>query len=444
MVFLLLFFILSFSPAIVGAQESQPPDSSVARLDSFSFTRKNIVALVVQGNRRTKSEIILREMFTQVGDSLDTDLVEADRKRIQNLGLFTRVEIKPLYVEKGVLLVINVTESWYFFPVPLIFYSDNDVEKLSYGLAVVHLNFRGRAEQLQFAGWLGYNPGVQLSYHNPWMFGSAQLFMSTRFYYVQQRNKSLELLNRDVDEQQVGFSWTIGKRLSKRTFVSTTLGYRQLKLDPPVKGETLSTSGHDRLPEMGMGFLYDARDLREYPRQGKSVGLYARRVGFGDPDIHYWRYGADLRFYQPVIGGLSFCMRAVGDFAAGDLPIYDRVFFGFANRIRGFYNREIEGENLLFGSAELRVPLLPIRYLNLFPRLLGQYGRNLKYGVSFALFVDSGRTWFDGENVSTLDFLTGYGASLDLHLPYIDVLRLALAWNEEDRRERIVIFGVSF
>ncbi len=442
--FFLLLLIFAFFPTLVISQDGPPTDSLVISADSVSFKRKNIVAVVVQGNRRTKAEIIQREMFTQVGDSLDADLIEADRKRIQNLGLFTRVEIKPLYVEKGVLLVINVTESWYFFPVPLIFYSDNDVKKLSYGLAVVHLNFRGRAEQLQFAGWLGYNPGVQLSYHNPWMFGEAQLFMSTRFYYIQQRNKSLELANREVNEQQVGFSWTIGKRLSKRTFVSTTLGYRQLKFDPPVPGETLSPSGHDRLPEIGASFLYDARDLREYPRQGKSIGLFFRRVGFGDPNIHYWRYGADLRFYQPIIGGLSFCTRAYTDLAAGDLPIYDRVFFGFGNRIRGFYNREIEGENLLFSSAELRVPLLPIHYMSLFPRLLGQYGRNLKYGLSFALFVDSGRTWFDGEKIGDLDFLTGYGASVDFHLPYIDVLRLALAWNEEHRRESILIFGVSF
>jgi len=440
-ILLLVFFIF---PVVVSAQENFPLASIPTHSDSLTPKRTNIIAVAMQGNRRTKAEIIQREMFTQVGDSLDADLIEADRKRIQNLGLFTRVEIKPLYVEKGVLLVINVTESWYFFPVPLIFYSDNDVKKLSYGLAVVHLNFRGRAEQVQFAGWLGYNPGVQLSYHNPWMFGDAQLFMSTRFYYIRQRSKSFDLQNREVDERQVGFSWTIGKRLSKRTFVSTTLGYRQLKFDPPVDGETLSPSGHDRLPEIGAGFLYDARDLREYPRQGQSIGLFFRRVGLGDPYIHYWRYGADLRFYQPIIGGLSFCTRAYTDLAAGDLPIYDRVFFGFGNRIRGFYNREIEGENLLFGSAELRVPVLPIRYLHLFPRLLGQYGQNLKYGASFALFVDSGRTWFDGEKVSDLDFLTGYGASLDLHLPYIDVLRLALAWNEENRREAILIFGVSF
>lgn len=443
----MILFILAaflFVPATLVAQDDLPPEAAPAASDSVTAAQGSIIAVVVQGNRRTKAEIILREMFTQVGDTLESELLEADRKRIQNLGLFTRVEIKPLHLEKGVLLVVNVSESWYFFPIPIIFYSDNDVKKLSYGLAVVHLNFRGRAEQLQIAGWLGYNPGLQLSYHNPWIFGDAQFFTSTRFYYIRQRSKSLNLQNREVDERQVGFSWTIGKRLSKRTFVSTTLGFRQLKFDPPVLGETLSPSGHDRLPEIGASFLYDARDLREYPRQGQSVGLFFRRIGFGDPNIHYWRYGADLRFYQPIIGGLSFCTRAYGDFAAGRLPIYDRVFFGFGNRIRGYYETEIEGENLLLGSAELRLPLLPIRYMNLFPRLLGQYGRNLKYGLSFALFVDSGRTWFDGEKTGDLDFLTGYGASLDFHLPYIDVLRVALAWNEENRRESMVIFGVSF
>jgi outer membrane protein assembly factor BamA len=442
MFFLLLLLVIS--PALIFAQGNASPSSTPSLSDSAVVKRTNILGVVIQGNRRTKPEVILREMFTQVGDTLNPILVEADRKRIQNLGLFTRVEIQPLNLEKGVLLLVNVTESWYFFPIPLVFYNDNDVKKLSYGLAIVHLNFRGRAEQLQLAGWLGYNPGLQLSYHDPWIYGHAQMFTTTRFSYIRQRSKSFELDNLEVDERQVGVSWTIGKRFSKRTYVSTTLAYRQIKFDPPVFGETLNLSGHDRLPEIGVNFLYDARDLREYPRQGKLIGLFARRVGFGDSNIHYWRYGADLRVYQPVIGGLSFCARAYTDLAAGDLPIYDRVFFGFFNRIRGYYELQLEGDNLLFGSAELRVPLMPIRYMSLFPRLLGQYGRNLKYGVSFALFVDSGARWFEHEKAGTLNFYTGYGASLDFHLPYVDVIRLAYALNEEGERDGIVIFGVSF
>jgi hypothetical protein len=76
--------------------------------------------------------------------------------------------------------------------------------------------------------------------------------------------------------------------------------------------------------------------------------------------------------------------------------------------------------------------------------LLGQYGRNLKFGISAALFADTGTLWFDGQEVSKQDFLTGYGASLDFHLPYVDLIRLTYALNEDGKGEGIIIFGVSF
>jgi len=458
------FLLLAFLPSLVFAQEpSQVPPPSAAA-DSLAEKRARIVGVVVQGNRRTKPEIILREMFTQVGDSLDylviwrrdagngmftqvgdsldPQLVEADRKRIQNLGLFNRVEIQTLALEKGVLLIVNVSESWYFFPFPIIFYSENDVKKLSYGLGVVHLNFRGRAEQLQFSGWLGYNPGLQVGYRNPWIVGNAHLFTTTRFYYVRQRSKSLS----DVDERHIGGAWTIGKRYSKRTYVSVTLGYRQVKFDPPVRGETLNPSGNDRLPEIGVNVLYDTRDLYEYPRQGTFLRVFARRVGFGDPNVHYWRYGADVRSFRPLIGGLSFCTRVYGDLSSGHLPIYDRVFFGFGNRLRGYYHETSEGKNLLFGSAELRLPLLPIRYFNLSRKtgFLGPYARNLKFGISMAAFADTGKLWFQFQTMRTWNFLSGYGLSLDLHLPYVELLRLTYAVNDQGRGEALLIAGVSF
>lgn len=435
--------LIAWLPALVLAQPDSPPRAT-GSADTVALARTRVVAVVVQGNRRTKAETILREMSTQVGDSLDHGAIEVDRKRIQNLGLFNRVDIQPLLLEKGVLLLVNVSERWYFFPFPIFFYNDNDVKKLSYGLGLVHLNVRGRAEQMQFAGWLGYNPGVQASYHNPWVLGGGHLFTTPRFYFLRQRSKSFQIADREVDERQMGLAWTVGKRVSLRTFFSVTLGYRQVKFDPPVPGETLSPEGNDRLPELGLTFLYDGRDLFEYPRRGMFVRLFGQRVGFGDPYVHYWRYGADVRTYRPLVGELSLCVRACTDLAAGRLPIYDRVFFGFSNRIRGHYYREVEGENLLFGSAELRLPLLPIQYYNINPGFLGQYARDLKFGVSVAAFVDSGTLWFQGQRVSTRLFLSGYGASLDIHLPYIDLVRLAYAVNHEGKGEGVVVLGVSF
>ena len=112
----------------------------------------------VIGNEKTKSYIILREIPYQFPDTLSQlDLLRI-KNRIQNLFLFNRVEL--IVTEQGMKkqLIILVTESWYFFPSPLLFINEHDWSKISYGLQLSHSNFRGRNEKLNLGGWFGYTP----------------------------------------------------------------------------------------------------------------------------------------------------------------------------------------------------------------------------------------------------------------------------------------------
>ena len=416
---------------------SVSPTSAQPSVDSCLVGRK-IIAVHVQGNEKTRTAVILREMKQRPGDRLDLDRLEEDRKRIQNLNLFNRVIILAEPEGEGVRLRIIVTEQWYIFPYPILFINDRDWSKLSYGAGLTHVNFRGRAEILSFLFWLRYNPSVRLDYANPWLGGKRNLSTQVSFYYQKIRSKHFEEEN--VDENHLGVQWTVGKRFGYHTFVNLTLGYKEITLSPPVPGETLSPSGRDRLPLLGLFFCWDHRDLKAYPHSGWLVRLDAKKTGFPSLPADYLRYGFDIRKYFPLGPRWTLACRTATDLSAGTIPVYDRVFLGYGERIRGHFFEKFEGENRALASMALRFTVLPIRYFDLYdyPEV-----SDLKFGISFGLFADTGLTWFQEEKVKTSSLQSGYGFGLHLHLPYIDLLRLELAFDEEGQEQFIADLKVD-
>src|SRR5574341_1702791 len=121
--FLIGFFV--FNCATVAWPQSDTRREQIAFSPSSAATLK-ITKISISGNRRTKSKVILREMKTQVGDTLDLAMLQADQQRIFNLGLFNRVEVDSLQRPDGVHVLIGVTERLYFFPFPIFFLNERD------------------------------------------------------------------------------------------------------------------------------------------------------------------------------------------------------------------------------------------------------------------------------------------------------------------------------
>ncbi len=463
--FIFCFFIFGFD-AVAWTQSDTDGEPSGA-------ISPRIAKILVSGNRFTKTQVIIREMQMEVGDTVDAGVLQEDQKRIYNLGLFSRVEIDSLQQPEGVHLLIGVSEyplyPFYVRPFLILHRNDNDWNKLSYGLGIAHLNFRGRNEKAVASAWAGYDPGVALDYSNPWLFGSTQLLTGFRFSIQRVRDLSFANIDSIVDQKRLGGNWSLGRRFGLFTYLSVNVGYTELKFNPPIK-EALEPLNHEHLPSAGLAFVYDKRDLFEYPRSGVFAKLWAQRTGFNSQQVHFWRYGADLRGYKRIYRGLALGARVMTNLAQDEIPFYERVFLGYSTRVRGHFNgnendqiqsRTIaslgnktnlfkdEGENLIFSSVELRFPILPVRYfsMNDMPGF-GGYLQNLKFGLSAGIFLDYGRVWFQKPPPDrprrVLPPQLGYGAGLHIHLPYINLLRLELAFDEEGRSERIVDIGVAF
>jgi outer membrane protein assembly factor BamA len=413
------------------------PSFSQTYIDS-TLNGQKIQSIQIYGNEKTKSSVILREMKSKVGDILDPVKLKEDRKRIQNLNLFTRVEIAAVPIDEKAIIQVIVNEQWYFLPYPIFFINERDWGKLSYGAGIIHNNFRGRAELLIFSFWLGYNPSVQLAYANPWLGGNRNLFTQTDLYYKQIKSKHYE--GENINENHLGVQWTMGKRFGYHTFLSFTLGYKEITFSPSIPGQTLSPDGKDKLPGLGCTFVWDHRDLKVYPHKGWYVRMSALKTGFPSITADYFKFGFDLRKYFSVGKKPTLAIRASADLSLGTIPVYNRVFLGYGERIRGHFFEKFEGEHRALAGIAFRFPVLPIRYFTIsdMPQL-----RNLQFGISLGLFMETGLIWFQNERVNSSMLISGYGFGIHLHLPYIYILRLEMAFNEYGKKQYILDIGVD-
>ena len=124
-----------------------------------------------------------------------------------------------------------------------------------------------------------------------------------------------------------------------------------------------------------------------------------------------------------------------GNYEYGNIPVYERKYIGYSERIRGHFDHVSEGENRFLTSAVFRFPILPVRFFNLqnLPQLT-----NLKFGISMGFFIDSGLTWFQGQKLNNSMLMTGYGVGLHFHLPFINVLRAEIAFDEMGNHQYII------
>ncbi len=117
-----------------------------------------IDSIQITGNETTKDFVILRELTIGVGDTLTPEIASYDRERIYSLRIFNDVKLRPYFFEGRNFLLIVVEESWYIYPIPLIVLKDKDWSKISYGMSLSWLNFRGRNERMTGIATFGYDP----------------------------------------------------------------------------------------------------------------------------------------------------------------------------------------------------------------------------------------------------------------------------------------------
>ena len=93
-----------------------------------------IKEIIITGNKKTKNEIILRELSFNTKQNIDLKNLEKEitksTNNLTNLNLFNFIEISyNINEQKDLFIKINIVERWYIWPYPIFEISENFTSK---------------------------------------------------------------------------------------------------------------------------------------------------------------------------------------------------------------------------------------------------------------------------------------------------------------------------
>jgi len=314
-----------------------------------SFTNR----VNIEGNTRTKDKVIRREVLVAPGDVFNTVRVDTTKKRLENLGYFAKVETYPEDTDipgrKDLTILVQ----------------EKRTGSLSFGGGFSTVDkLVGFAELTQgnfdLFNWPSFTGGGQ-KFRLRLQYGTERkdfILAVTEPYFLDRRlslggqvfYNEANYLSAQYDQRNYGISFEFRKPIN--AYMYGTLGYILQDIDifnvDPSSSEFIqSQKGSSVESKVVSSLVFDSRDSAILSRRGQRVTFSPMIAGGflgGDTQIYAFDLEGSQYFHLPkdtillINGEIS----TVSQWGSGNqVPIYERLFLGGSNNLRGFPFREV-------------------------------------------------------------------------------------------------------
>src|SRR5438876_6874633 len=307
----------------------------------------------IEGNTRTKDKVIRREVLVAPGDVFNTVRVDTTKKRLENLGYFSKVETYPEDTDvpgrKDLTILVQ----------------EKRTGSLSFGGGFSTVDsLVGFAELTQgnfdLLNWPTFTGGGQkfrvrlqygtqrkdflLSLTEPY-FLDRRLSLSGSLFYTE-----ADYLSTESNQRNYGFSIEVRKPIN--AYTSATLGYQLQDVDifnVAVSASDFIKSQEGSFTESKIfsGVVFDSRDNPLLSRHGQRFSFSPYVAGGflgGNTQIYGLDFEGSQYFHLPwdtilVINGEAATVSQWGN--GNNVPIFERLYLGGSNNLRGFPFREV-------------------------------------------------------------------------------------------------------
>nr|WP_328799563.1 outer membrane protein assembly factor BamA [Sandaracinobacteroides hominis] len=388
--------------------------------------RVYVESVTINGNTRTRDEVIRREFRLAEGDAFNSIKVKRSRDRIQSLGFFQeKLEVKqsPGTAPDKVALQVDVEER----PTGSLQLSAgfSSLERFIFSFSIEERNFRGRAQQLRLSANISsYSRSIEAGFTEPYLFDRN---LALGFDIFRRDYNSFGYLNNGdrqttYEQTTTGFQIRAGTAITEFWSAQVRYGlslddvsldestfYTNGVCDPLKAGRYLCDAvGKNTTSSIGYSLVNDTLDNRLRPTRGQRLIFNQDFAGLGG-SVKYLRTRVNYDRYWRLPYG--FILNVGGEagnifgWGGEEVRLTDRFYLG-EPRMRGFgirgvgpriirlpYNKQtdttgsvddksaddsIGGRNYYLGRVEVEVPL-------------GSGGREL--GLRPSIFMDVGALW---------------------------------------------------
>jgi outer membrane protein insertion porin family len=414
----------------------------------------------MQGNTRTRDEVLRREMRQLETAWFSTELVKRSRERLQRLGYFDTVNIETPAVPgtaDQVDIDVSVKEKASGNLMAGVGFSQS--QGLIFNTSVTQNNFLGTGKRVAFA--LNTSRTTQqyrLAYTNPYYTidgisrGFDLSYQSTDFDQLIGADYST-----DVGRASINFGLPISD--TARAGLGAYYQYTKFYAGFSLLAQDFVAENGDVFNDFFLtaSYVNDKRDSAVFPSKGSLNTLFGE-IAIPGSDLQYYRLTYRGRKYIPLARRLTLALS--GDVGYGDgygstdeMPFFENFYAGGPRSVRGFkantlgprettFDEDPVGGNLeLTGSVEVYAP----------PPFGGKFQDTVRLGA----FFDFGNVWWTTDNdlVAPTGFDLGelrYSTGLSFAwLSPVGALSLSVAYplNAEEQDEEQVFqftFGQTF
>ena len=379
----------------------------------------NVESVVIEGNSKTKSTVIVRELVLGPGDVFSTVLMKISKLRLENTRFFEDVNVTPqetnipgrrnmrIALKEGRTGNLTFGAGFSSLERATIF---AEVSQSNFDIFNRRSLFQGDGQKFRLRMQLGSQSSeVVLSFEEPWLFQKQLALGFSIFRTSSDYNSSY------YSQIETGGEVYLRKRLFE--LVEGKLSYTYQIID--IKDVSSSASsyiraleGSNTVSKIGFQLLRDTRDKIINTTSGNRVEINTDVAGgpLGGSDNFYrleFRGSQFFPLFETQAQVLSLIARAgvVQNFGASDrLAYYNAFYLGGPYTLRGYEYREvgprdefgepIGGKSYGFFSAEYSIDIVsPIR---------------------FAIFYDAGFVNKGAYDFSPLNYNDNFGFGLRL------------------------------
>ncbi|MDT8284624.1 MAG: POTRA domain-containing protein, partial [Thermovirgaceae bacterium] len=312
--------------------------------------------VIIQGNKKTKTEVVRREFKLQPGDLFNATIMRHSLNKLNQLGFFEDVSVgfEPTG-DPGKINIILTVEEGKTARVGLSIGHGSE-SGFTGGATYEEINYRGLGHRVEVGFetgdrqeyWLTYTEPYMDEFHYTWKVGVY------RREWEDLRDYTKGVLNATYDQDKQGFFLGGGKKFRHDPTLSwyVLLDWHEVNIDvtdgalPPEKdldGRNFSVTGtlvRNRLDK-----------YLSYPK-GEVLSLNVEQgLSSLGGDWDYTKYWLEARYYWPLyrlfedlldreIGTEDnpaiFAVRVRAGYSSGELPWAEQFFLGGANTLRGY------------------------------------------------------------------------------------------------------------
>jgi outer membrane protein assembly factor BamA len=478
MLALMLGLILTAAGGDMDFQQSATDTLRQEKSDSLPEKIFQVDRIIIIGNKVTKNRIIERELSLKHADTVRASALQStlqwDKNKLYNLRLFNTVTVRALEMPNDHIdILVEVTERWYIFPVPIFELSDrnfnewwnnynHDFSRINYGVRLYKNNFRGRNESLRFTAQFGYVRKFDLQYRIPNLDKKQKQGLTFNFDYGTPRNLAYKTQDHKLvylESKQVvrtSFGAGIGYSYRKSFFETHSLSfnYREaevvdtvLMLNPIYYNNGKTTQKYFAL---SYSFNSEHRDVVLYPLRGYQFTFWASKAGLlPSDDINQLELNATYARHWPL-GKTFFLSNFTSAFWSNPQNQPYNIFnaLGYRNQlVRGYENYVVEGPEFALNKTTIKKKIFGKSWtLNSMPIEQFSY---LPIAVYLKIFADFGYVknypYYDEKGLNqqfSNRLLAGTGFGADIVTTYDLVIRVEYTFTQQ-RPEGAFFFNLK-